>query len=96
MPTEVAFFGSKAATRLREQSGTAGLIIVMLGYVADINDFVASFKILLGEQGVATFEFPHVLEMIRNVGFDTIYHEHTFICRYWRWSHCSGAWIAGG
>jgi hypothetical protein len=44
--------------------------------VPDINDFVAGFKILLGEQGVATFEFPHVLEMIRNVEFDTIYHEH--------------------
>ena len=40
------------------------------------NDFVAGFTILLSERGVATFEFPHVLEMIRNVEFDTIYHEH--------------------
>ena len=40
------------------------------------SDFVAGFTILLGERGVATFEFPHVLEMIRNVEFDTIYHEH--------------------
>jgi len=78
VPTEVAFFGSKAATRLREQGGTADLIIAnnVLAHVPDINDFVAGFKILLGEQGVATFEFPHVLEMIRNVEFDTIYHEH--------------------
>jgi C-methyltransferase C-terminal domain/Putative zinc binding domain/Methyltransferase domain len=78
VPTEVAFFGSKAATRLREQGGTADLIIAnnVLAHVPDINDFVAGFKILLSEQGVATFEFPHVLEMIRNVEFDTIYHEH--------------------
>ena len=47
-----------------------------LAHVPDINDFVAGFAILLGERGVATFEFPHVLEMIRNVEFDTIYHEH--------------------
>lgn len=78
VPTEVAFFGSKAATQLRERSGAADLIIAnnVLAHVPDINDFVAGFKILLGEQGVATFEFPHVLEMIRNVEFDTIYHEH--------------------
>jgi SAM-dependent methyltransferase len=78
VPTEVAFFGSKVATRLREQGGTADLIIAnnVLAHVPDINDFVAGFKILLSEQGVATFEFPHVLEMIRNVEFDTIYHEH--------------------
>lgn len=76
--TEVAFFGSKAATRLRDLGGAADLIIAnnVLAHVPDINDFVAGFKIMLGEQGVATFEFPHVLEMIRNVEFDTIYHEH--------------------
>jgi hypothetical protein len=78
VPTEVAFFGSKAAGQLRERGGTADLIIAnnVLAHVPDINDFVAGFKILLDEQGVATFEFPHVLEMIRNVEFDTIYHEH--------------------
>jgi hypothetical protein len=78
VPTEVAFFGSKAAARLREQGGTADLIIAnnVLAHVPDINDFVAGFKISLSEQGIATFEFPHVLEMIRNVEFDTIYHEH--------------------
>jgi C-methyltransferase C-terminal domain/Putative zinc binding domain/Methyltransferase domain len=78
VPTEVAFFGSSTAKRLREQGGVADLIIAnnVLAHVPDINDFVAGFKILLGERGVATFEFPHVLEMIRNVEFDTIYHEH--------------------
>ncbi len=78
VPTEVAFFGSKTARQLRERSGVADLIIAnnVLAHVPDINDFVAGFTILLGERGVATFEFPHVLEMIRDVEFDTIYHEH--------------------
>jgi hypothetical protein len=78
VPTEVAFFGSKAARQLRERSGAADLIIAnnVLAHVPDINDFVAGFRLLLSEKGVATFEFPHVLEMIRNVEFDTIYHEH--------------------
>jgi SAM-dependent methyltransferase len=78
VPTEVAFFGSKTASRLREQGGQADLIIAnnVLAHVPDINDFVAGFKLLLKEQGVAAFEFPHVLEMIRSVEFDTIYHEH--------------------
>ena len=78
VPTEVAFFGSKTARKLRERDGAADLMVAnnVLAHVPDINDFVAGFKILLGEQGVATFEFPHVLEMIRNVEFDTIYHEH--------------------
>jgi hypothetical protein len=78
VPTEVAFFGSATATRLREQGGHADLIVAnnVLAHVPDINDFVAGFRILLGERGVATFEFPHVLEMIENNEFDTIYHEH--------------------
>jgi hypothetical protein len=78
VPTEVAFFGTKTAKQLRERSGGADLIIAnnVLAHVPDINDFVAGFKILLGERGVATFEFPHVLETIRDVEFDTIYHEH--------------------
>ncbi len=78
VPTEVAFFSSSTAKRLRERGGAADLIIAnnVLAHVPDINDFVSGFKILLGECGVATFEFPHVLEMIRNVEFDTIYHEH--------------------
>ena len=78
VPTEVAFFGSETARRLREHGGAADLLIAnnVLAHVPDINDFVAGFKVLLAERGVITFEFPHVLEMIRNVEFDTIYHEH--------------------
>ncbi len=78
VPTEIAFFGSKTAARLRERDGAADLIVAnnVLAHVPDINDFVAGFKILLSKGGVATFEFPHVLEMINNNEFDTIYHEH--------------------
>jgi hypothetical protein len=78
VPTEVAFFGSESARRLREQGGAANLIVAnnVLAHVPDVNDFVAGFKVLLAERGVITFEFPHVLEMNRNVEFDTIYHEH--------------------
>jgi len=44
--------------------------------VPDINDFVAGFSVLLKPQGVATFEFPHLLRLIAENQFDTIYHEH--------------------
>lgn len=76
--TEIAFFGTDTASRLLAQGGAADLIIAnnVLAHVPDINDFVAGFKILLKPDGIATFEFPHILEMIRNSQFDTIYHEH--------------------
>jgi SAM-dependent methyltransferase len=78
VPTEIAFFGLATATRLRADGGVADLIVAnnVLAHVPDINDFVAGFAALLSERGVATFEFPHVLEMIQNNEFDTIYHEH--------------------
>ncbi|MDR3466446.1 MAG: class I SAM-dependent methyltransferase [Xanthobacteraceae bacterium] len=78
VPTEVVFFGSETAAKLRAEGGAADLIIAnnVLAHVPDVNDFVAGFRILLGDEGVATFEFPHVLEMIARNEFDTIYHEH--------------------
>ena len=48
----------------------------MLAHVPDINDFVAGFARLLKANGVATFEFPHLLNMVREAQFDTAYHEH--------------------
>jgi SAM-dependent methyltransferase len=76
--TEIAFFGANTASRLVAQGGAADLIVAnnVLAHVPDVNDFVAGFKSLLKPDGVATFEFPHILEMIRNNQFDTIYHEH--------------------
>jgi SAM-dependent methyltransferase len=78
VPTEIAFFGTDTASRLLAQGGAADLIIAnnVLAHVPDINDFVAGFKILLKPEGIATFEFPHILKMIRHNQFDTIYHEH--------------------
>jgi SAM-dependent methyltransferase len=76
--TEIAFFGAETARRLLAQGGGADLIIAnnVLAHVPDINDFVAGFKILLKPGGIATFEFPHILEMLRHNQFDTVYHEH--------------------
>ncbi len=48
----------------------------VLAHVPDINDFVAGFDMLLKPLGVATFEFPHLLKLIAENQFDTIYHEH--------------------
>lgn len=81
VPTEIAFFGADTATRLRSHGGGADLMIAnnVLAHVPDINDFVSGFKILLKSRGTATFEFPHLLDMMRNRHFDTIYHEH---CSY--------------
>jgi hypothetical protein len=48
----------------------------VLAHVPDINDFVAGFARLLKPQGVATFEFPHLLRLVQEHQFDTVYHEH--------------------
>jgi hypothetical protein len=78
VPTEVAFFGRATAERLAARGVRADLTAAnnVLAHVPDIRDFVAGFTILLAPQGVATFEFPHLLNLIRDAQFDTIYHEH--------------------
>lgn len=78
VPTEVAFFGEATATRLREAGHAADLMAAnnVLAHVPDILDFVAGFRVLLKPEGVGTFEFPHLLRMIEQKQFDTIYHEH--------------------
>jgi SAM-dependent methyltransferase len=78
IPTEIAFFSSETATRLKHKGVTADLIIAnnVLAHVPDINDFVAGIKILLGRGGVVNAEFPHLMKLIAERQFDTIYHEH--------------------
>lgn len=78
VPTEVAFFGSQTAKRLAAQGVAADLTVAnnVLAHVPDISDFIAGFSIMLKPEGVATFEFPHILNLIRELQFDTIYHEH--------------------
>ena len=71
------FFGTEFAKNMRDDGKSADLMVAnnVLAHVPDINDFVQAFSILLKENGVATFEFPHLLKMISENQFDTIYHE---------------------
>jgi SAM-dependent methyltransferase len=72
------FFGAELGSRLAAQGRQADLIAAnnVLAHVPDINDFLAGFAVLLKQQGVATFEFPHLSRLIGETQFDTIYHEH--------------------
>ena len=76
--TEVAFFGAETARRLAAAGKSADLMAAnnVLAHVPDLHDFVAGFKLLLKPAGTATFEFPHLLRLIEERQFDTIYHEH--------------------
>jgi SAM-dependent methyltransferase len=72
----VDFFGSRLAEE--QICGKADLILGnnVLAHVPDINDFVKGVKIALTPQGINTFEFPHLLQLVTHNQFDTIYHEH--------------------
>jgi SAM-dependent methyltransferase len=72
------FFGNALAEDLVAKGWQADLTAAnnVLAHVPDINDFVSSFARLLKPEGVATFEFPHLLNMISENQFDTAYHEH--------------------
>jgi hypothetical protein len=76
--TIVNFFNSRLARSLAEKGRKADLLIGnnVLAHVPDINDFVSGLKILLKDKGVITMEFPHLLQLVSNNQFDTIYHEH--------------------
>ncbi|NNE83342.1 MAG: methyltransferase domain-containing protein, partial [Alphaproteobacteria bacterium] len=78
VPTRVAFFGQDLAGQLRREGLAADLLLGnnVLAHVPDLNDFVAGLALLLKDDGVLTMEFPHLLRLIEDVQFDTIYHEH--------------------
>lgn len=78
VPTRVLYFGEEAARDLVAEGIRADLLVAnnVLAHVPDLNSFVAGIKILLAENGVLTVEFPHVLRMIAENQFDTIYQEH--------------------
>lgn len=78
IPTEIAFFGAQTATRLKAEGYAADLMVAnnVVAHVPDLHDFLEGFKILLAPAGVVTFEFPHLLRLIKEYQFDTIYHEH--------------------
>jgi hypothetical protein len=78
VPTQVAFFGRELAEKLARDGMRADLLIGnnVLAQVPDLNDFVAGMAVLLKADGVLTMEFPHLLCLMRENQFDTIYHEH--------------------
>jgi SAM-dependent methyltransferase len=72
------FFGLKLANELVEMGKQVDLIVAnnVIAHVPDINDFLQGCTQLLKPQGVATFEFPHLLRMVEQTQFDTAYQEH--------------------
>jgi SAM-dependent methyltransferase len=78
IPTRVAFFGTETARQLVSEGFTADFVAAnnVLAHTPRLNDFVAGLKIVLGPAGVATLEFPHLVRLIDENQFDTIYHEH--------------------
>jgi len=78
VPTLVKFFGTETATELAAAGRKADLIAGnnVLAHVPDLNDFVRGMSVLLKPGGVVTMEFPHLLRLMQENQFDTIYHEH--------------------
>ena len=78
VPTETVFFGEQTAKRIRAEKGAADLVAGnnVYAHVPNINDFTAGLKAIIKDRGVITLEFPHLLELVLNNQFDTIYHEH--------------------
>src|SRR5699024_6272031 len=78
VPTLVEFFDEKLARRLVAEGTQADLIAGnnVLAQVPDLNTFVAGMKLLLAPAGLITIEFPHLLRLMEENQFDTIYHEH--------------------
>jgi 2-polyprenyl-3-methyl-5-hydroxy-6-metoxy-1,4-benzoquinol methylase len=72
------FFGEAVGARLAKEGKSTDVIAAnnVLAHVPDINDFVSGFTAIMKPNGVATFEFPHLVELVKNCQFDTIYHEH--------------------
>lgn len=78
IPSLVKFFSSQAARELVASGRRADLLLGnnVLAHVPNINDFIAGMKILLKPTGVITMEFPHLMRLMEENQFDTIYHEH--------------------
>lgn len=78
IPTRVEFFGEDTAQGLVAEGLQADLVVGnnVLAHVPKLNDFVRGLKLLLKPHGVITLEFPHLLCLMAENQFDTIYHEH--------------------
>jgi SAM-dependent methyltransferase len=73
-----AFFGTQLAKKLVKEQRAADILIGnnVLAHVPDLNDFVEGLQIVLKPAGIITMEFPHLMQLMENCQFDTIYHEH--------------------
>lgn len=78
IPTFVEFFGEKIAEDLVSKGKQADLVLGnnVLAQVPELNDFVRGMKVLLKPEGIVTIEFPHLIRLMEENQFDTIYHEH--------------------
>ena len=76
--TLVRFFGTQVARELAADGTQADLLIGnnVLAHVPDLNDFVTGLKLALAPRGVISLEFPHLMRLMAETQFDTIYHEH--------------------
>jgi 2-polyprenyl-3-methyl-5-hydroxy-6-metoxy-1,4-benzoquinol methylase len=74
----IDFFGVRVASELKAKNISADLLLGnnVLAHVPDILDFVGALKMILKPEGVITMEFPHLIQLVDNNQFDTIYHEH--------------------
>lgn len=80
IPTETVFWGEQTAREINKRYPKADLILGnnVLAHVPRIHDFVNGLSVLLSDEGIMTFEFPHLMQLVENNQFDTIYHEHFF------------------
>jgi 2-polyprenyl-3-methyl-5-hydroxy-6-metoxy-1,4-benzoquinol methylase len=78
IPTWVKFFGVNTAKEMVAEGKSADLLLGnnVLAHVPDVNDFIGGMKIVLKSNGILTMEFPHLLQLMQQNQFDTIYHEH--------------------
>jgi SAM-dependent methyltransferase len=78
IPTLEKFFNTDIAKELKEKNRQADVLLGnnVLAHIPDVNNFIKGMKILLKPNGILTMEFPHLLQLIRQNQFDTIYHEH--------------------
>jgi len=88
--TRVEFFGQTTAQDIVSSIGKADLTAAnnVLAHVPDINDFMLGFATILKDEGVSTFEFPHLLNLMDRTQFDTIYHEHFSYLSLLAVEHC--------
>lgn len=95
VPTETAFLGAETGARIRAEHGPADLVIAnnVWAHIPDVVDFTQGLRHLVADHGRVSIEVHHALNLIADVQFDTIYHEHF---QYWTVLAAEGALARGG